>query len=109
MRTVRLGVFETNSSSTHSITICKKEDYDKWVNNENVFMDNYGNIHVDEERYQKYLKEKDEQYYNDDNYYSSRTFEQYINNDRRLENYHENYTSESGDEIVIFGEYGTDY
>lgn len=27
---IRRGVFETNSSSTHSITICKKEDYDAW-------------------------------------------------------------------------------
>lgn len=27
---VRQGVFETNSSSTHTLTICSKDDYDKW-------------------------------------------------------------------------------
>lgn len=31
---IRFGVFETNSSSTHSITIVDKEDYDKWENGE---------------------------------------------------------------------------
>lgn len=27
---VRQGVFETNSSSTHTLTICSKDDYDSW-------------------------------------------------------------------------------
>ena len=36
-RQIRRGVFETNSSSTHSLTICLKSDYDKW-NNGNVFL-----------------------------------------------------------------------
>jgi hypothetical protein len=31
---VRKGTFETNSSSTHSLTMCLKDDYDKWVNGE---------------------------------------------------------------------------
>ena len=30
MKTIRLGTFETNSSSTHSIAICTKEQYKKW-------------------------------------------------------------------------------
>lgn len=39
MRIVRKGVFETNSSSTHSITMCMKSDYDKWSNGELYFFD----------------------------------------------------------------------
>lgn len=31
---IRKNVFETNSSSTHSMTIVKKEEYDKWVKGE---------------------------------------------------------------------------
>lgn len=31
MRTVRIGIFETNSSSTHVLTICSEEDYDKFA------------------------------------------------------------------------------
>ena len=38
---IRQGVFETNSSSTHSITIVDKEDYDKWENGE-VWLRNDG-------------------------------------------------------------------
>ena len=29
-RQIRKGVFETNSSSTHSLVMCLKSDYDKW-------------------------------------------------------------------------------
>ena len=29
---IRKGVFETNSSSTHSITMCTKNEYDDWKN-----------------------------------------------------------------------------
>lgn len=31
---IRRGVFETNSSSTHSLSVCDKTDFDKWVNGE---------------------------------------------------------------------------
>ena len=37
MRQVRNGVFETNSSSTHSITICPQETYDKWRDGKLLF------------------------------------------------------------------------
>lgn len=36
MRTIRNNVFETNSSSTHSLAILSKEDYEKWQNNEKI-------------------------------------------------------------------------
>ena len=34
MRQIRRGIFESNSSSVHTLTICLKEDYDKWTNEE---------------------------------------------------------------------------
>ena len=34
---IRRGVFETNSSSTHSMTIVAKEDFDKWKKGELLF------------------------------------------------------------------------
>lgn len=37
---VRQGVFETNSSSTHTLTICSKDDYDKWKRDEVFWLDN---------------------------------------------------------------------
>ena len=35
--TIRSSVFETNSSSTHSLSICSREEYDKWRNGETVY------------------------------------------------------------------------
>ena len=37
MRQIRRNVFETNSSSTHSITMCMKSEFDKWVAGELVW------------------------------------------------------------------------
>ena len=31
---IRQGVFETNSSSTHSITMCMKSEFDMWERGE---------------------------------------------------------------------------
>ena len=30
METIRIGTFETNSSSTHSITMCMEDEFEKW-------------------------------------------------------------------------------
>lgn len=38
MRTIRYNTFETNSSSTHCITMLDKSDYDHWTNEE-IFID----------------------------------------------------------------------
>ena len=37
---VRRGVFETNSSSTHTLTICSKDDFDKWKHGEVFWLNN---------------------------------------------------------------------
>ena len=37
---VRQGVFETNSSSTHTLTICSKDDFDKWEHGDVFWLDN---------------------------------------------------------------------
>ena len=31
---IRTGVFETNSSSTHSLVMCSEDEYNKWANGE---------------------------------------------------------------------------
>ena len=41
MKLIRRGTFETNSSSTHSITMCKESDFDKWKNGEMYFKGDY--------------------------------------------------------------------
>jgi hypothetical protein len=86
MRTIRFGVFETNSSSTHSLTIATKSQFDKWVNNELAY-----------DQYKNKLVECDE----DDEELQS--YEDFGN---EMETFFENYKTECGDEIVVFGYYG---
>lgn len=50
MKLIRRGTFETNSSSTHSITMCKGSDFDKWKNGELYYCDDDGKFYNDEER-----------------------------------------------------------
>lgn len=41
-RQIRRGVFETNSSSTHSLTIVDEKDYDRWCDGEVLLFTGYG-------------------------------------------------------------------
>lgn len=38
-RQIRRGVFETNSSSTHSLTMCSEEEFEQWKNGEQMSHD----------------------------------------------------------------------
>lgn len=97
MKQVRRGVFETNSSSTHSICICTEEDYqqfkanklmyDKWSDKLTPFS-------------QTAIADGDGQYcsYED------------LGNDGwcYLDTYSEHFITPSGDKMVAFGTYGRD-
>lgn len=37
-RQIRRGVYETNSSSTHSLTMCSEEEFEQWKNGELFLM-----------------------------------------------------------------------
>ena len=50
MKTIRHGCFETNSSSTHSITMCKESDFNKWKNGEIYYCQDDGKFYNEEER-----------------------------------------------------------
>ncbi len=116
MRVVRKGVFETNSSSTHSLTICTKEEYEQWERGE-VLLDILDDEFIKRKDVIESLK-KDECFndegidWNDDDVVDDvladgefNTIERYYDNDI-LEGYCYDYTTKSGDEIVIFGRYG---
>ena len=96
-RQVRIGVFETNSSMTHSLTICTEEDFDKWEKGELLF-DRYSDKLINASD----IKEDDEddpQYITQDMFYD----------DEYLESFTEYFTTPSGDRMVAFGNYGNDY
>lgn len=133
-RQVRQGVFETNSSSTHSLTISTKEEFDKWQNGELLFdrwneefvevKDNFLTEEEKEEVKEKYNKKKQkywkewedlsdeerEELYSEKieekkDYEELTTYHEYFD-DYYLSTFKESYTTPKGEEIVAFGKYG---
>jgi len=113
-RVIRIGVFETNSSSTHSLTMCSKEEYEKWSKGEiwlNHSYHNKGNKFMSKENAIDFMS----QHYNDvdiSGEESLRNFEIYRNPDEYLgedmETFHEEYTTPNGETVVAIGYYGYD-
>ena len=133
---MRCGVFETNSSSTHSICICPKETYDEWLEGKLLY-DDWSNKFVEgkklttydyaqaREKYEackgKYYKSWDELSDEDrkeytttyvleteNNYGQYLTYLEWCSQHATLCKYSEHYKTKSGDEIVAFGYYGYD-
>ncbi len=128
MKQIRHGVFETNSSSTHSITMCLNDDYRKWERGEVFFLEDcWGsdskftskNFVTPEELRDILAKHKyysgDVNSVSDDDIYDIckgadigvYTTEDYWS-DEYLEGYENTYTTPSGEIIVAFGKYGHD-
>ena len=135
MKQMRRGVFETNSSSTHSLTICTEEEFEKWQNGELLFdrwndcfieerplsdqektdaMKNYNNIkstywknweQLSKEEVESWYRRYASQHLNKSD--DGQTYDEYMDS-CDLEAYFKHYTSPSGDKLVIFGKYGYD-
>lgn len=124
---IRRNVFETNSSSVHSITMCSKDDFEKWKNSDYYFWYRYDVPCVvgTKEEIIKLLKSKtrrdgtpvysdidwdNEESVNDifaeNNIFTSdEYFDKY---NECFETFVEYYTTPKGEEVVAFGYYGHD-
>ena len=91
---IRENVFETNSSSTHSITMCSKEEYERWKNGMLLY-DEWGG---------KLVPINDGCEYDEDEF---KTYEQFYDN-YYLEKFYAEHRTASGEIVVAFGEYGYD-
>lgn len=95
-RQIRQGVFETNSSSVHSLTICDADEYQKWQDG-TLVMDDYND---------KLVEVTDETKEDEDRY---RTFESYWKyKEDNFECFENEHTTKSGDKIMVFGYHGHD-
>ncbi len=96
MKTIRQKTFETNSSSTHSITMCMESDYNKWKTGELYYLQDNGSFVGEEER-NEILKRKviyERMEFNNGSYtYKDKTVDSYEKQD-------EFYTKENLDEIT---------
>lgn len=134
MYQVRYGVFESNSSSTHSLCICTDEEYDKFVRGEldynwmvnelvpiptsaiNQAIEHYKHTRDEyqkdwedlsqeaQDRYIKRYAKEESDYYDWDGDVMS--YDEFTDNS--LEYYVQHFTTPSGDKMVAFGQYGYD-
>ena len=100
MRQIRRNVFETNSSSTHSITMCMKSEFDKWVDGELAWSRWSDTLVPITPKVKASMDEGDGDYltydqFNDYDYIDFETFEH-------------THTTPSGETVVAFGYYGYD-
>ena len=133
MKQIRNGVFETNSSSTHSITMCTKAEYDAWINGEMYCIEDAwmlsnkylnkdfltkeevidGIVNATYSYGHKYTKEEleamnAEEFEEAIEEYEVYTYGNYWDRYDYLEGFHSTYTTPAGEEIVAFGRYGFD-
>lgn len=133
MLQMRKNVFETNSSSTHSITMCTQDEYDTWANGDVLLNDGWwGKDNTSEFKDKKFVtREEAEDIIKKDKYYeptdelsslSDEEFDEYCYDmdyelysmdkyfeKEYLEWFDEKYTTPSGETVVAFGLYGTSY
>ena len=99
-RQIRRGVFETNSSSTHSITMFMKSDYDKWVAGELVWSRWNDELVEITSEVKASMEDGDGDYL---------TYEQFNDWDYlEYETFKSTFKTPNNDEIVSFGYYGYD-
>lgn len=121
--TVRQGVFETNSSSVHSLTMATKDDYEKFENGELFYITfiypYFANVHKDfisrDELYQiakelgfdGKIEDTDELL----NFFDGDvvSYDLFWDSDHeRFEYFTDEFTTPKGETVVAFGYYGYD-
>lgn len=116
---VRNNVFETNSSSVHSITICPEDEFKKWKNGELLF-DRYNDELISLKEAEKIKEETrreaerhgyiEDEYDDNDRILTYNQFFDWQGDDSFLD-YMEKYQTHKnigGVDIVAFGYYGHD-
>ena len=123
MKQIRKGIFETNSSSTHSMTMCSGEEFDAWVNGDTLYADGdfcshkeaVAEMRKELAKYDKIITDEDYQKWLNKNYDGDetsalideggyRTYSQWCDTEYDL--FEDEYTTKSGERVVAFGEYG---
>ena len=115
MLQIRRSVFETNSSSVHSMTMCSKDEYDKWKDGDLYYCDDFITrekaVEIVEEERMKWDRDKvglpiDDAVLVDHEIYSYGEFWDKYGD--WYETFFDEYTTESGETVVAFGYFGHD-
>ena len=119
-RQIRRGVYETNSSSCHSLTMCSEEEYGKWCSGKLLFWVDKKKFGTKEDiieelkeltRWDNSLMYPDVNW-DDDSVVADifdseeiQTSDEFFN-DEYLEVFEETYTTPNNEKIIAFGKYG---
>ena len=116
---IRQNVFETNSSSIHTMTITDNDTYEKWINKKLLYIDEdeywcLKDTDFDSKTENFVSAERAIDLYEqiiEDEYHPSfeeifKTYSQWLYSSDELYNYEEDYTTKNGEEIVVFGKHG---
>lgn len=121
-RQIRHGVYETNSSSTHSLVMCSGEEYNKWRSGKLLFWVGKNKFGTKEDiieelkeltRWDNSLEYPDVNWDDDsvvaDIFDSEKiqTSDEFFD-DEYLETFEEEYTTPDGEKVISFGKYGYD-
>ena len=112
MKQIRQCIFETNSSSTHSMVMCMKADHDAWEAGE-VYLRGHKFVTFKEAvndiaKYDMSIRSMTDEEIKEVLWeYGYYTYEQWCEREY-LEGFYEEFTTPSGDVVVAFGEYGYD-
>ena len=112
MLQIRKNTFETNSSSTHSLVMCKKSDYDRWLRHEVYFCRCGKKDFILKENAMNELEELPETQEEIDriladefDYFTPQTLSDFCE-DIGYEEFERSFTTDSGETVIAFGYYG---
>lgn len=108
---IRKGVFETNSSSVHSLTMCTSKEWEDWTMGRTMFMPNDCKFLPVKEAEEYNCKVAEERGTDFSDPYDVYWGCYYLSFDNYEEFFCENYDTfkDEKDGIVAFGYYGNDY
>lgn len=101
IRQIRNGVFETNSSSTHSLTMCSAEEYERWKKGELLFDNCYDKFVEKTSLTQEELNDLEDGELDD-----LKSYNEYWEDEDELEGFEDSYTTKTGEKVIAFGMYG---
>ena len=124
MRQIRKAIFETNSSSVHSLTMCSKSEYDAWINGELLLNEGWfdypydkqwltreeAEAAVEEDRRKYALKEVGheitDEILREHEIYTSQVWDDHFGD--YYETFEAEHTASNGEAIIAFGYFGYD-
>ena len=92
---VRNNIFETNSSSVHTLVICTEDEFKKF-NNDELCLDDWNDTLVSFNKH-----DNSNRFLSSDEFFEDKGFDHYFE-------HYEEHRKINGTEIVVFGRYGYD-